>query len=273
MTRSIPGLGTILFLFTAACTQPGGEGASEAGTLGDAEVDGQSEIEMVYLPEGSFVMGSNNADDEDPIHEVRLSGFFIGKYEVTQRQWREVMGSNPSEFVGDDRPVENVSWEDARVYAARLSERTGEDYRLPTEAEWEYAARAGSRTDFHFGDDTLSLGDYAWYAGNSGGETHPVGQKRANAWGLYDVAGNVGEWCQDWWDPDFYERSGYEDPVNEVEYVFVSQRTNEESVNRVVRSGSFGMPPAGVESAHRHAGRPGQKRSTTGFRLVRKPRR
>lgn len=227
---------------------------------------------MVQVPAGSFMMGSTNADDEGPIHEVHLSSFFIGKYEVTQRQWREVMGTAPSEFSGDDRPVENVTWEDAQEFAARLSKRTGEIYRLPTEAEWEYAARAGSITDFHFGNDTLLLGEYAWYTGNSGGETHPVGQKKANDWGLHDVAGNVREWCQDWWDPEFYHRSGYEDPVNERKYLYTSPTTGEEFLVRAVRSGSYRDPPPGSESAHRHGGRPGLKHMTIGFRLVRELR-
>lgn len=255
----------------AAWIQPGGDRTAEVGKPGGFDSHQQFQIELVQIPAGSFLMGSTNADDEDPVHEVRLSGFFIGKYEVTQRQWREVMDTNPSEFPGEDRPVENVSWEDVQEFAAKLSARTGEVYRLPTEAEWEYAARAGTTTDFHFGNDTLQLGEYAWYSGNSGGETHPVGQKKANDWGLHDVAGNVREWCLDWWDPDFYERSPNEDPVNTREYLYTSPSTGEEFLVRASRSGSYRDPPPGSESAHRHGGRPDLKHSTLGFRLVREP--
>lgn len=149
MTRSFAGTSPLLLLLIAAWIQPGKDQSAEVGDSMEPDGDGLIRIEMVQVPAGSFMMGSTNADDEDPVHEVRLGAFFIGKYEVTQRQWREVMGTNPSGFTGDDRPVENVTWEDAQGFAAQLSETTGEIYRLPTEAEWEYAARAGSTTDFH----------------------------------------------------------------------------------------------------------------------------
>ncbi len=214
-------------------------------------------------------MGSYNADDEQPPHEVRLGGFYIGKYEITQRQWQTIMSTNPSQHVGEQLPVESVSWEDARTFTERLSEMTGKTYRLPTEAEWEYAARAGSTTDFHFGNDTLMLGAYAWYEGNSGGTTHPVGLKQPNAWGLYDMAGNVWEWCEDWWDPDYYDRSARESPVNRTPYLYTSPITNEQFVVRVARSGSYANTPPGLESAHRHGGRPDIGRHIHGFRVVR----
>ncbi|GHV58266.1 hypothetical protein FACS189460_5780 [Deltaproteobacteria bacterium] len=160
--------------------------------------------EFVLIPAGTFVMGSPPEDEsaydwEKPAHQVTISRpFYLSKYEVTQAQWEEVMGSNPSYFKGRDNPVENVSWEDVQEFIKRLNQMEGTNkYRLPTEEEWEYAARAGSQTRYHFGDSERNLGEYAWYSGNSNDETHPVGQKKPNAWGLYDMAGNVWEWVED----------------------------------------------------------------------------
>ena len=162
-------------------------------------------MEFVLIPAGTFQMGSNDGDsDEKPVHTVRLSRpFYLGKYEVTQAQWEAVMGNNPSQFKGDsNRPVEQVSWDDVQEFIRRLNTKeSGARYRLPTEAEWEYAARAGSTTAYSFGDGVGQLGQYAWYDGNAGNTTHPVGQLQPNAWGLYDMHGNVWEWVQDWqWD-------------------------------------------------------------------------
>ena len=159
-------------------------------------------IEFVWVPAGGFDMGSNNEGPwESPVHWVTLSlGFWMGKYEVTQAQWEAVMGNNPSYWRGDpQRPVEQVSWYDIQRFITALnSQHPGHSFRLPTEAEWEYACRAGTRTRYCFGNNASDLGAYAWYSENSGSCPHPVGQKRPNAWGLHDMHGNVWESVQDW---------------------------------------------------------------------------
>ncbi len=173
---------------------------------------------MVFIPPNTFRLGSptneiGRAADEGPQTAVTIThGFWMGKYEVTQREYLAVIGANPSFFVGDpNRPVETVSWLDATNYCAKLTEQDlaagriplGSHYRLPTEAEWEYAARAGTSTRFSYGDDPAATGltNFAWYAAIGGTTTHPVGQKAPNPWGLYDMAGNVLEWCLDWYGP------------------------------------------------------------------------
>jgi len=150
-------------------------------------------MKFVLIPAGRLTMGS-------PKHEVEISRpFYLGQFEVTQGQWRAVMRNNPSYFsqCGDDCPVEQVSWEGVQEFIRRLNKKEGTDkYRLPTKAEWEYACRAGSQSAYGFGSDAGRLGEYAWYEGNSGGKTHPVGQKKANSWGLHDMLGNADEWTQ-----------------------------------------------------------------------------
>jgi formylglycine-generating enzyme required for sulfatase activity len=172
-------------------------------------------IEFVLIQPGEFLMGSNSGfDDEKPPHQVRISKpFYLGQYEVTQGQWQAVMGRNPSSLAGEATlPVENVSWEDVQEFVRRLNAKEGgPKYRLPTEAEWEYAARAGTSTAYSFGDSERQLGEYAWYYDNSGIKTHPVGQKKPNAWGLYDMHGNVEEWVQDWYGP--YKAGAAVDPA------------------------------------------------------------
>jgi formylglycine-generating enzyme required for sulfatase activity len=164
-------------------------------------------MEFVLIPAGTFQMGTKDSDandNEKPVHTVRLTQpLYLGKYEVTQGQWQAVIGNNPSKSTGDpNRPVENVSWGDVQEFSRRPQAREGgAAYRLPTEAEWEYAVRAGTTTRWSFGDDASQLGRYTWYEGNAGGQTHPVGQLQPNPWGLYDMHGNVWEWVQDWFGP------------------------------------------------------------------------
>lgn len=169
---------------------------------------GNVKLEMAAIPGGSFKMGRywRGIENSYPIHKVNLKPFFIGKHEVTQAQWKAVMGTNPSHFKGEDLPLESVSWNDAKEFCQKLSKITGKEYRLPSEAEWEYAALAGSTGDYCFGNKESLLPEYAWYRGNSEAKTHPVGQKKPNVWGLYDMHGNVGEWCEDVWH-DNYEKA------------------------------------------------------------------
>ena len=192
-------------------------------------------IKLVYIPAGSFTMGSpsNEQDrdnDEGPQHKVTISrGFYMGIYEVTQAQYEAVMGTNPSDFKGDNLPVETVSWNNAVEFCQKLSQKEGKAYRLPTEAEWEYACRAGSSTRFCFGDNDSGLDDYAWYGHEKAGtKTHPVGQKNSNDFGLYDMYGNVSEWCSDWYDTNYYSNSPEIDP-----------KGPDKGTDRVVRGSSW----------------------------------
>ena len=170
-----------------------------------SSLSGQSktsyEPEMVFVEGGTFQMGSNDGDDDErPVHSVTLSSYSIGKYEVTQAQWREVMGTNPSYFKNcDECPVENVSWNDMQDYIQKLNAKTGKNYRLPTEAEWEFSARGGKQSKGFTYSGSNTVTQVAWMGENAEGKTHPVGKKQANELGIYDMSGNAGEWCSDRW--------------------------------------------------------------------------
>jgi hypothetical protein len=158
---------------------------------------------------GTFQMGYNLAYDECPVHSVTLSSYYIGKTEVTQALWEAVMGSNPSSFKGNNLPVEQVSWEDCQTFITKLNQLTGQKFRLPTEAEWEYAARGGKNSKGYEYSGSNKLGDVAWYNSK---KTHPVATKQPNELGIYDMTGNVDEWCQDWYDDSYYRNSPSKDP-------------------------------------------------------------
>ena len=226
-------------------------------------------MEFVLIPAGSFMMGADKNfedahDDETPRHKVRISKpFYLGEYEVTQEQWVAVMGSNPSEFKARERPVETVSWEDAQAFIRKLNSKEGHQrYRLPTEAEWEYAARAGSGGKYAFGDDEGQLSQYAWYYGNSGDKTQPVGRLQPNAWGLYDMHGNVWEWVQDWYDENYYSKSPSTDPAGPSSGSY-----------RVLRGGSWGSFAGVCRSAAPNRSTPSARDFNYGFRLALSPGR
>ena len=174
-------------------------------------------FKMVYVQGGTFSMGSNDSeaeDDEQPVHSVTLSDYYIGETEVTQQLWHAVMGSNPSCFTGDSqRPVDCVSWEDCQTFIRKLNALTGKDFRLPTEAEWEYAARGGNKSRGYKYSGSNTLSDVAWYDDNASDTTHSVKQKRSNELGLYDMSGNVYEWCQDWYSSNYYSQSPSYNPT------------------------------------------------------------
>ena len=219
-------------------------------------------MQLVLIPAGKFVMGSPGSetgrdDDEGPQRRVTVSrSFYMGVTEVTQDQYAAIMGKNPSKFSGLSNPVEQVSWEDAVAFCKALSKKTGQTVRLPTEAEWEYACRAGSKTRFSFGDEDRDLGAHAWYEDNSDGKSHPVGKKKANAWGLYDMHGNVWEWCGDWY-AESYAGLKTEDPQGPGGGKF-----------RVLRGGSSGYKPARCRSANRYWLTPDYRGIRIGFRVA-----
>jgi len=217
------------------------------------------EPKMVRIPGGCFQMGSptseKNRSDDERQHQVCVAAFEMGQYEVTQAEWLSVMGSNPAYFLGcADCPVENVSWNDIQDYLRRLNQRTGQNYRLPTEAEWEYACRGGVKGQRYCGGDDVNW--LAWYGGNSDSKTHPVGKKAANSYGLYDMSGNVWEWTCSAYDKDY---SGAEQKC----------ANNDTTGPLAVRGGSWYFFPAGVRSADRDWFTPANRLRDLGFRLAR----
>jgi formylglycine-generating enzyme required for sulfatase activity len=269
----------------AACllvlsNQPRGP-LAQTGTEQDSSFTNSVGMQFVRIPAGSFMMGSPDNDREaqhfeKPQHQVTISKpFYIGRYEVTQEQWKVVMGSNPytldrsNPFYGlpgmaeritrPDHPA-TVSWNDAQAFISRLNEREGGNrYRLPSEAQWEYAARAGTTTAYSFGDNKTDLERHAWFGEdfNSGG-THPVGQKLPNAWGLHDVHGNAWEWVQDWFDPGYYARSPATEPTGPAQ-----------GAKRVVRGGSWHTTATSWRTAFRRDYEPDYRGISIGFRVLR----
>jgi formylglycine-generating enzyme required for sulfatase activity len=240
-------------------------------------------MKLVLIPPGEFQMGSPKEliDDEfskghanepwyrgyllseGPAHGVRITKpYWIGATDVTQEEYQQVMGSNPSKFQGDPkRPVEQVPWDDAVEFCRRLSALPREkvarrQYRLPTEAQWEHACRAGTTSRWYSGDDEAALGNVAWFDRNAGGQTHPVAQKRANAWGLYDMYGNVCQWCQDWYDQDYYKNALTDDPLGPAT-----------GSTHADRGGGSSYPACRCRSAHRDARAPGNV-PDLGFRVA-----
>ncbi len=243
---------------------------------------GGVKMEFVLIPAGEFVMGSPEAErqemleaakarnlewairmipSEGPQHRVKISKpFYLGKYEVTQAQWQAVMSNNPSKFQDPMHPVEQVSWDDIQPFLAKLNmrfEKKEMRFGLPTEAQWEYACRAGTTTTFSFGDNPALFAQYGWYRDNSGGKTHPVGQRKPNAWGLYDMHGNVFEWCSDWYGKEYYRQSPAVDPTGPPT-----------GSCRVFRGGCWRNLPQFARSAFRFAPLPSDRRYDLGFRVI-----
>lgn len=218
-------------------------------------------IEFVLIPAGTFQMGASDAGahrDEQPVHQVTISrSFYLSTYEVTQRQWRAVMEENPGFFKGGDMPVESIPWYDAKLFIHRLNRRENtEQYRLPTEAEWEYAARAGTQTAYSFGHAVHQLPTHAWFKANAAKKPRPVGQRAPNPWGLYDMHGNVWEWVQDSYGP--YAAPAVTDPIGP-----------EDISHRIIRGGSWLDTPEKCRSSYRLYRHPMDRDGTIGFRLLR----
>lgn len=260
------------------CKRKAPTGSAKAAGDGPTETATASGIEMVQLPGGRFTMGDKDEVDAKP-HEVVVSSFHIDKYLVTQEQYERVMGENPSRWKGARNPVEQVRWSDAVRFCNARSRLDGLEpcydldtwgcdfaangYRLPTEAEWEYACRAGAKTAYFFADDSSKLADYAWFDQNSNGRPHPVGQKRPNPWGLYDMHGNVWQWCNDFYAVDYYEQSPQED-----------LRGPKDGETKVVRGGAWKFSDESCRCGYRYNEDPGYADvcfgyDVYGFRCVR----
>jgi formylglycine-generating enzyme required for sulfatase activity len=288
-------LAALLLLFTlallAGCDRKASSGSAKSQDAAvsapqknqSTEVAGSGAVatnatEMVKIPGGKFIMGDKDEVDAPP-HEVVVGSFFMDRHLVTQEQFQKVMGANPSRWKGEKNPVEQLRWSDAVKFCNKRSELEGlqpcydlktlqcnfdaNGYRLPTEAEWEYACRAGTTTPYFFGDGPAKVGDYAWFEKNSGGHPRPVGQKQPNPWGLYDIAGNVWEWCNDFYKVDYYQESPRENP-----------RGPNEGQNKVLRGGAWRFSAENCRSGYRYNENPGQSDvcfgyDIYGFRCVR----
>jgi len=220
------------------------------------------EFTMVYVEGGTFTMGATSEqgsefvdDDEKPTHQVTLSSYYIGETEVTQALWQAVMGNNPSWFKGYNLPVESISYEDIQGFITKLNQKTGKTFRLPTEAEWEFAARGGNKSKGYKYSGSNNLNDVAWYRDNANKKTHPVKTKQANELGIYDMSGNIWEWCSDWYGD--YSSSSQTNPSG----------ANSGS-NRVVRGGSWGINARRCRVSDRDYGNPSYSYYDLGFRLA-----
>ncbi|MCX7005051.1 MAG: SUMF1/EgtB/PvdO family nonheme iron enzyme [bacterium] len=222
------------------------------------DLGGGVKMEFVLIRPGTFAMGLDQGDaDEKPVHNVKITKpFYLGKYEVSQEQWQSVMGRNPSSFKEPKNPVESISWNDCQTFVRKLGEKMPrQTFRLPTEAEWEYACRAGTVTKFSWGDNEDGLTEYGWCQSNSGSTTHPVGEKKPNAWGLYDMHGNVWEWCRDWYGT--YASGNVTDP-----------RGPTKGSGRVIRGGGWNYVAEYCRSSGRNGIYPAYADDDVGFRLV-----
>lgn len=236
-------------------------GSSSTGNTITIPVKDGISIDMVRVEAGTFTMGATPEmkdpyDDEKPTHQVTLTNdYYIGKYEVTQALWQAVMNSNPSYFKGDNLPVEQVSWDDCQEFLSKLNSITGKTFRLPTEAEWEYAARGGKKSRGYQYSGSNNLSDVAWYKDNSDRKTHAVGSKQANELGIYDMSCNVREWCQDWYGS--YSSSSQVNPIGA-----------NSGYHRVCRGGGWYFTARNCRSSYRYYFTPGSRRISLGFRLV-----
>ena len=264
--------------FEVAVTDPLPERQREISfNLGRGHEGNDVSLELVLVRPGSFTMGDPLAPpaavDEQPVHEVVISRpFYLGKFVVTQEQWQAVMGddNNPSRFKGPRNPVETVNWDDCQAFLSKLNrdlDTSGKrKFRLPTEAQWEYACRGDRTTHWDFGDDESELGDYAWYLGNNPGrEPHPVGLKKPNLFGLYDMYGNVMEWCEDWYALDYYRKSSPLDPAGPSELSISPVKS------RVLRGGCGALDANGCRASKRFDGLPTNRRDCAGFRVLYDP--
>ena len=257
-----------LFLLFGACTNSKDNSKNETAVTKQDSIETKTpseRIEMAFVQGGTFTMGCTTeqggdcTDYEKPAHQVTLSDYKIGKYEVTQAQWKAVMGNNPSNFSGCDKcPVETVSWNDIQDFLRKLNEKTGKTYRLPTEAEWEFAARGGNKSTKTKYSGSNILDEVAWYERTSGRKTHEVGTKAANELGIHDMSGNVWEWCSDWYGD--YDASSKTNPKGPSSGSF-----------RVLRGGSWDCNPPGCRVSNRFNYIPDARLLNGGFRLVLAP--